>query len=349
MFIGGDGARFYAHPIPHAMRSRLTERYELDTPIVGASLGVLSGPELAAAVSNAGGMGTLGCIGTPTMNAGHLRAAVKVTRSLTSRPFGVNFLTPLATDELIEVCVELQVPVVSFHLAIPSSRWIRTLQDTGVAWWQQVGSIDMAQDALTAGVDALIVQGCEAGGSNVGVSSLFTLLPAVADLSEEPLLLAAGGIADGRGMAAALALGADGVWVGTRLVATDEAFARSDYKRRIVSAVPGETYCRRVRLPHGDVSVRVLPAPPVTGEFAVRPPQDEVILREQLRLPTADADGSLGDLLLLAGESAALVHDIRPAREVIRRMHTEALVVLQQRLQPLAVPRRTARTSPPIR
>jgi NAD(P)H-dependent flavin oxidoreductase YrpB (nitropropane dioxygenase family) len=150
-------------------------------------------------------------------------------------------------------------------------------------------------------------------------------------------------------MAAALALGADGVWVGTRLVATDEAFARSDYKRRILSAVPGDTYCRRVRLPQTDVAVRVLPAPPVTGEHAIKPPADDVILREQLRLPTADADGTLADLLLLAGESAALIHDIRPAREVIRRMHTEALVVLHQRLQPLAVPRlarRTARTSP---
>ncbi len=331
------------------MHTRLTERYELDTPIVGASLGALSGPELAAAVSNAGGMGTLGSISTPTMNAGHLRAAVKVTRSLTSRPFGVNFLTPLATDELIDVCVELEVPVVSFHLALPSAHWTRRLQEAGIAWWQQVGSIGMAQDALTAGVDGLIVQGSEAGGSNGGVSSLFTLLPAVADLSDEPLLLAAGGIADGRGMVAALALGADGVWVGTRLVATDEAFARSDYKRRILSAAPGDTYCRRVRLPHADVAVRVLPAPPVTGEFAIRPPADDVILREQLRLPTADADGSLSDLLLLAGESAALVHDIRPAREVIRRMHPEALVVLHQRLQPLAVPRfprRSARTSP---
>jgi len=331
------------------MRTRLTARYELETPIVGASLGVLSGPELAAAVSNAGGMGTLGSISTPTMNAGHLRASVKVTRSLTSRPFGVNFLTPLATDELIEVCAELQVPVVSFHLAIPSTQWIRKLQDAGIAWWQQVGSIDMAQDALSAGVDGLIVQGSEAGGSNVGVSSLFTLLPAVADLSDESILLAAGGIADGRGMAAALALGADGVWIGTRLVATDEAFARSDYKRRILSAAPGDTYCRRVRLPHADVSVRVLTAPPVTGEFAIRPLPDEVILREQLRLPTADADGPLAELLLLAGESAALIHDIRPAREVIRRMHNEALVTLRQRLQPLAgprTPRRTARTSP---
>ena len=330
------------------MQTRLTERYELDTPIVGASLGALSGPELAAAVINAGGMGTLGAIGTPTMNAGHLRAAIRVTRSLTTRPFGVNFLAPLATDDLIGVCAEMQVPVVSFHLAMPSPAWIRMLRDAGAAWWQQVGSIDMAQDAISSNVDALIVQGSEAGGSNVGVSSLLTLLPAIADLSDEPLLLAAGGIADGRGVAAALALGADGVWIGTRLVATDEAYARSDYKRRIVGAVTGETYCRRVRLPHADVSVRVLPAPPVTGEHPVLP-RDEVILREQLRLPTPDAEGSLGELLLLAGESSALVHDIRPAREVIRRLHTEALVVLQQRLQPLAVPRmprRTARTSP---
>jgi NAD(P)H-dependent flavin oxidoreductase YrpB (nitropropane dioxygenase family) len=175
------------------------------------------------------------------------------------------------------------------------------------------------------------------------------LLPAVADLSDEPIVLAAGGIADGRGMVAALALGADGVWIGTRLVATDEAFARSDYKRRILSAAPGDTFCCRVRLPHADVAVRVLPAPPVTGEHAILRLPDEVILREQLRLPTADADGPLAELLLLAGESAALIHDIRPAREVIRRMHNEALATLRQRLQPLAgprTPRRPARTSP---
>ena len=329
------------------MQTRLTDRYELETPIVGASLGALSGPELAAAVSNAGGMGTLGAIGTPTMNAGHLRAAIRVTRSLTSRPFGVNFLAPLATDELIAVCAEMQVKVVSFHLTMPTPSWLRTLREAGADWWQQVGSIDMARDALSSGADALIVQGSEAGGSNVGVSSLLTLLPAIADLSEEPLLLAAGGIADGRGMVAALALGADGVWIGTRLVATDEAYARSDYKRRILGAVPGETFFRRVRLPHADVQVRMLPAPQVTGEYAVRPP-DEVLLREQVRLPTPDAEGSLGELTLLAGESAALVHDIRPAREVVRRLHSEALMILQQRLQPLIVPRtprRTTRTS----
>lgn len=326
------------------MRTRLTERYELETPIVGAPLGALSGPELVAAVSNAGGLGMLGTFGDPHMNVGHLRASIRVTMSLTNRPFGVNLLTPYASSELVTACAELQVAAVSFHLGVPPDAWLQILHEADVPWWQKVGSIESAQRALSAGAHALVVQGSEAGGANVGASPLFSLLPAIADLSDDPLILAAGGIGDGRGIAAALALGADGVCIGTRLVATDEAYARNDYKRRIVSALPGETFLQRVKVENSEVCFRLLTAPPVTGEFTVESSGD-VIGYDQIRVPTPDADGSLSTLSLLAGESAALVHDVSPARDVIRRLHNEAVVVLQQRLIPLVTPRLVRRSS----
>ena len=286
------------------MRTRFTERYSLDIPFVGAPLGELSGPDLTAAVSEAGGMGTLGAVGAGQTSPARLRALIRVTRSLTRRPFGVNFLAPLANDELIDICAEEKVGVVSFHLGPTPPQWVARLREAEVDTWVQVGSPEGARAAVESGAVLVVAQGQEAGGCTAGVAPTLSLLPAIVDAVTPALVLAAGGIADGRGMVAALALGADGVWVGTRLIASDEAYAHPEYKRRIIAARPGDTEVSDG--PHGP------------GGHAVR----------SLRPRLGDGEARL----LMAGESAALVHDVRPAVDIVRHMHASARDVISGRL-----------------
>jgi NAD(P)H-dependent flavin oxidoreductase YrpB (nitropropane dioxygenase family) len=296
------------------MRTRFTERYSLEIPFVGAPLGELSGPDLTAAVSEAGGMGTLGAVGVAQTSPARLRALIRVTRSLTKRPFGVNFVAPLASDELIEICVEERVSVVSFHLGETPSHWVARLRLGGVDTWVQVGSPEAARAAVEAGAVLVVAQGQEAGGCIAGVAPTLSLLPAIVDAVFPALVLAAGGIADGRGMVAAIALGADGVWVGTRLIASDEAYADAAYKRCIIAARPGDTELT----PSPDV-------PGVPSGLGIR----------TLR-PRKSGSWRLG---LLAGESAALVHDVRPAVDIVRHMHASARDLITNRLAGCLAPR----------
>src|SRR5262249_11618145 len=154
---------------------------------------------------------------------------IRATRALTGRPFAVNFIIettafgPLATDTHLRVCIEERVPAVVFHWAPPPVEWVRMLKDAGCDVWLQASSIITAHEETAAGVEINIAQGGEAGGHVRGTTSLFTLLPRMVDAVSPAPVIAAGGIADGRGMAAALCLGAAGVCVGTRLVATVES------------------------------------------------------------------------------------------------------------------------------
>lgn len=220
------------------IHTRLTSEYGLATPFVSAGMGFLALPPLAAAVSNAGGLGMLapGAVPPPV-----LREIIRATRQLTSGPFGVDFIVettgfgPLTVEQHVDVCIEEQVPVVVFFWNLPPVSWIKRLKDAGTKVWLQTGSVEGARESVDAGMDAIVAQGSEAGGHNRASAALFTLLPAIAQAVTVPVL-AAGGIADGRGVAAALALGAEGVWVGTRLIASHEAHAHEEYKRRVVAA-----------------------------------------------------------------------------------------------------------------
>src|SRR5215472_5087904 len=220
------------------LRTRLTEAYRLEVPFIGAGMGFVGTPALVAAVSNAGGMGTLGAALVPPDG---LRELIRLTRSLTARPFGVNLNTPFTEKAQLDVCIEEQVPVVSFFWNDPPEAFIRHLQAAGVKVWMQVGSLQEAREAVRCGVDAVIVQGKEAGGHNRSTGTVLTLVPAVVDAIAPVPVIAAGGIADGRGVVAALALGAEAVWVGTRLVASQEAYAHDEYKRRITQAEASDT------------------------------------------------------------------------------------------------------------
>src|SRR5260370_32145512 len=147
---------------------------------------------------------------------------------MTAGPFGVNLITQFTEDAQLDVCIEERVSVVSFFWNDPPEFFIGRLQAAGVKVWMQVGSLQDAQEAVRCGVDAVVVQGTEAGGHNRSTGTVLSLVPAVVDAIAPVPVIAAGGIADGRGVVAALALGAEAVWVGTRLVASQEAYAHDE-------------------------------------------------------------------------------------------------------------------------
>jgi nitronate monooxygenase len=330
------------------VRTRLTEAYGLEVPFIGAGMGFVTTPELVAAVSNAGGMGTLGASLVPP---NRLRELLRMTRSMTTRPFGVNLITQFTQEAQLDVCIEERVPVVSFFWNDPPRAFIARLLSGGVKVWMQVGSLEEACEAVRSGVDAVIVQGKEAGGHNHSSASTLTLVPTVVDAIAPVPVIAAGGIADGRGVVAALALGAEAVWVGTRLVASQEAYAHDEYKRRIVEAEASDTVRTTIfgpEWPHQ--SMRVIRNRVVNewitreSEVVYHPEPTEfigqtILAGQQVPLakfsalpPTRDATGDFEEMALIAGESVGLVKEIKPAAEIVRGMMEEARQIIEHRL-----------------
>jgi enoyl-[acyl-carrier protein] reductase II len=338
------------------IRTRLTSEYGLTAPFVSAGMAFLGLPPLAAAVSNAGGLGMLAPGPAPPPV---LREFIRATRQLTSRPFGVDFvvetttLGPLTLEQHVDVCIEEKVPVVVFFWNLPPKRWIQQLKDTGIKVWLQTGSVDSAREAVDAGIDAIVAQGSEAGGHNRGTTALFTLLPVITNAVSVPVL-AAGGIADGRGVAAALALGAEGVWVGTRLIASHEAYAHDEYKRRIVAARESDVARTCIFGPEWpDAPMRVL-RNRVVREWAGRdmktpaqpdPPQfigTTILGGQEYHMPkfsailaTPETAGDFEEMCLAAGESAGLVQEIKPADQIVHEMIADAERVIAHRLASL--------------
>lgn len=328
------------------LQTKLTKDYGLEFPFVSAGMGFLALPELAAAVSNAGGLGLLGVAPAPPPG---MQAMIQATRSLTSRTFGVDLIIadtafgPSTTDEHIEVCISEGINVVVFFWNLPSKGWINKLHAGGSKVWIQIGSLDQAKNAVDLGADAIMVQGSEAGGHNHSTASLFSLVPTIIDAVAPVPVIAAGGIADGRGVAAALALGADGVCVGTRLVASLEAYAHDEYKSRIVKAKLADvTRTQIFGREWPDQPMKVI-RNRVVSEWAGRdtqtpPPSDSPQFIGQTSLggqqyplpkfsavlPTPDTSGDFEEMCLPAGESAGLTSDIKPAAKIITEMMDEA-------------------------
>ena len=341
------------------IRTKLTERYGIELPFVSAGMGFVAMPPLAAAVSNAGGLGQLATGAAPPEI---LRKLISSTRALTGRPFAVNFIIettafgPLATDAHLRVCVEERVPAVVFHWAPPPVEWVRMLKDAGCDVWLQTSSIATAQAATAYGVDIIIAQGAEAGGHNRGTTGLFTLLPRMVDAVSPAPVIAAGGIADGRGMAAALCLGAAGVCVGTRLVATVESNAHDEYKRRITEATEEDiarTCIFGPEWPHAPMRVlrnRVVrewagndaqtppqPDPPQTIGKTMLGGREYLMPKFAAILPTPETTGDFEEMCLAAGESAALVTTIGSASDIVQTIGKEAEQILEQQRTEVAL------------
>ncbi|MBV9509476.1 MAG: nitronate monooxygenase [Caulobacteraceae bacterium] len=216
----------------------IARQFRLKAPIINAGMAFVAGPELAAAVANAGGLGMLGGAMVP---APGLRTMIQATRAMTEKAFGVDLIGDFVDDGHIDVLIEEQVPVVVFFWSAPTAAQVRRLEAGGVSFWMQVGSVDEAKAGGDLGATALIVQGSEAGGHNRSQATLAVLFSAVRGGVPAAPLIAAGGIADGAGMAAALLRGADAVWCGTRFLASREADAHDGYKARVLAAGVGDT------------------------------------------------------------------------------------------------------------
>ncbi|MEA2624284.1 MAG: hypothetical protein QOD06_329 [Candidatus Binatota bacterium] len=307
----------------------------IQLPIFNAGMGGgNAGPELAAAVSNAGGLGVLGMGGLP---APAVREAVRATRALTDRPFGVNLLLPLLQGGELEVCLEEKVPVVVFFWGDPSPHLAKA-KGTGTKIILQVASAEEAKAAAAQGVFAVMAQGFEAGGHVRGKTSMSVLLPAVVEAVRPLPVIAAGGIADGRGVAAALALGAQAVSLGTRFLASIEAGATDEYKQRVVRARAEDTvhtFLFDVGWP--DAAHRVLrnratddweaagrPATgrrpgegTVLGKMRIAGTEAEVV-KYSVFNPMHGFDGDIEQTALYAGESCSLINDVRPAADIVR-------------------------------
>ncbi|GAA3226593.1 enoyl-[acyl-carrier-protein] reductase FabK [Dactylosporangium siamense] len=293
------------------------------------------------AVSNAGALGSLG---VGLMPAPALTQTIAAIQQQTDRPFNVNFITVFTEQAQIDAVCAAGVAVVSFHWGHPKRAWIDQLHAAGVRVFEQLSSVDAAKRAVDDGVDVVVAQGQEAGGHNAATLPVFALVPLVVDAVAPALVLASGGIADGRGVAAALMLGADGAWVGTRFVATGESDAHDGYKSRLVSFDATETVSTSMFGPETpDFNpMRVLRNRAVREWLdAPAPGEDKVIGETVLGGETVTmhrysnlvpmrgvTTGDLEEMPLLAGQGVGLVTSLLPAAEVIATMTSDAVAML---------------------
>jgi enoyl-[acyl-carrier protein] reductase II len=333
-----------------ALRTRFTEAFGLTTPIAQAGMAFVGmTPELPVAVSNAGALGSLG---VGLMPAPALTQTIAAIQGRTDRPFNVNFITVFTEQAQIDAACEAGVAVVSFHWGHPKRAWIDQLHEAGVRVFEQVGSVEDAVRAVEDGIDVVVAQGHEAGGHNFSTLPTFALVPLVVDaVGERALVLAAGGIADGRGLAAALMLGADGAWVGTRFVATTESEAHDGYKARVVAARGTDTTLTGMFGPeHPDFNpTRALrnrvvrefagredevptdtSGEPVLGAFELGGQRTEMHRFSYLVPMRGHTTGDLEEMALLAGQGVGLVSSVVPATTVIAEMTEQAQAMLKR-------------------
>jgi nitronate monooxygenase len=332
----------------HELRTRLCQTLGIEYPIFSVGFGEGAGPELVAAVSNAGAFGVLGGDG---LEPAAVPERIAQVRALTDRPFGFNLI--IVDDEeyrafvqgMIAAAVSQRVTALVFFWGNPSP-YVELAHSRGVKVLVQVGSVDEAASAAAAGVDAVIAQGIEAGGHVRGTESIWELLPAVVEAVKPVPVLASGGIGDGAGLARALELGAQGVSLGTRFVASNEAFFHPAYKKRIVESTAKDTVYSELYdtwwpgAPHRTIRNKTYEE----WEAAGRPPSgkrpgEDTIIGRRRRGPAREfqewpryAVGSIppnfeGDLErvpMFAGESCTVVNDIKPAAEIVRDLVRDA-------------------------
>ena len=306
--------------------------------VLGGMAGSTSVP-LVAAVSNAGGLGTLGIARTP---AEQIPKDIAAIRETTKGPFGVNFLLFMAREAAIDAALDARPPVFS-------AAWARADQDlralfgrahgAGSQVMYMAGTVPEALRAKGAGADVIVAQGTE-GGGHVGWMASMAVLPMIVDAVGSTPVLAAGGIADGRGLAAALALGAQGALLGTRFLATRESPLHPNFKQAVLDSDGHDTVLTEIP----DIArANVWPGAMARNrrnafierwagrEWELRARQPEAAAALQRAVETGDVDNAS----LLIGQDAGLIHDIPPAGEIVERIVTEAEALLKDRLPKL--------------
>lgn len=307
------------------MQTRVTELLGIRYPILQGGMAWASDPVLAAAVSNAGGLGIVPSVG---LSPAELRDAIQDTRSLTDKIFGVNIALVLpGIDKLVDIVIEERVRCITFGGGNPG-KYISRLKDTGCLVLPVVPSVALARRLERSGADVIIAEGHEAGG-HVGETTTLCLVPQVVDAVSVPVI-AAGGIGDGRGLAAALALGAEGVQLGTSLVVADECRAHERFKEAVIKAHDRAT---AVTAKSVGAPVRAL-ANRLTREY--RRLESQGATREELehlglgKLQKAVMEGDVEDGSVMVGQIAGLIQQRRPAAAIIEEMVTEAEAIFRR-------------------
>lgn len=300
------------------MQTEVTRLLGIEVPVIQGGMAWVAEYHLAAAVSNAGGLGLIGAASAP---AEWVRDQIRKAKELTDRPFGVNIMlmSPYA-EEVAQVVVEEGVKVVTTGAGNPE-KYMEMWKKAGVKVIPVVASAALAKRMERCGADAVVAEGCEAGG-HIGENTTMCLVPQIVDAVKIPVI-AAGGIADGRGMAAAFMLGAKGVQMGTHFIVTDECQVHNAYKERILKAkdidsrVTGRSTGHPVRALRNDMTKKYLELEKQGASF------EEL---EQLTLGglrKAVLDGDVKDGSVMAGQIAGLVKERISCKELIHRLVTE--------------------------
>ena len=312
------------------MQNLVTKLFKIDYPIVQAGMIWASGWRLASAVSNAG---ALGIIGAGSMYPEVLREHVKKCRAATTKPFGVNL--PLLypdIDKHIQIIIEEKVPIVFTSAGNPKT-WTSALKEKGLMVVHVVSSSKFALKAQDAGCDAVVAEGFEAGGHNGREeTTTMVLIPAVCAAVNIPVI-AAGGIATGRQMLAAMVLGADGVQVGSRFVASTEASSHINFKNGVIASQEGDTHLSLkqltpVRLLKNDFFVQVQQA---EANNASAEELNKLLGRGRAKRGMFEGDMNEGELEI--GQVSAIIKDIKPAAEIVEEMYKEYTAALNQPLK----------------
>ena len=306
------------------MKTKITEMLGIEYPIIQGGMAWVAENCLAAAVSEAGGLGIIGAASAP---AEWVREQIRLVKEKTDKPFGINIMlmSPYAED-VARVVAEEKVPVVTTGAGSPE-KYMKMWKEAGIKVIPVVASVALAKRMERCGADALVAEGTEAGG-HIGENTTMVLVPQIADAVSIPVI-AAGGIADGRGMAAAFMLGAQGVQIGTRFVASQEAQVHENYKNYIVKAkdidsrVTGRSTGHPVRALRNQMTKTYLEKEQAGVPF------EELELLTLGSLRKAVVEGDVVNGSVMAGQSAAMIHDILPCKEIIEKLIAQAETVMK--------------------
>ena len=305
------------------MKTRITELLEIEYPLIQGGMAWVAEYHLASAVSEAGGLGIIGAGGAP---AEFVREQIRKTRAVTNKPFGVNIMlmNPEA-DAIAKVAAEEGVKVVTTGAGNPG-KYMKMWKEAGVRVIPVVASVAMARMMERAGADGVVAEGMESGG-HIGSATTMTLVPQVADAVEIPVI-AAGGIADGRGFAAAFMLGAEGVQIGTRFVVAKESIVHDNYKKKIIAArdidseVTGMSHGHPVRQLRNQMTREYLKLEKAGASFE----ELEQLTLGALRKAVVEGDAVNGTLM--AGQIAGLVKEEQSCREMVEEIMEQAEALL---------------------
>jgi enoyl-[acyl-carrier protein] reductase II len=321
------------------LHTRVCDLFGIRYPVIQAGMGYLARVELAAAVSEAGGFGVIGSTGNLTPD--ELREEIRGVQALTGKPFAVNLLFPVFDDSAagramaadldakVEVVLAEGVPVLGAGLGTPAPRYIEACRARGTLVMTTVGAVRHAEKAVAAGADVVVAQGWEAGGHNSTVASMALIPQVVRHVGDRVPVLAAGGLASGAGLIAALALGASGGYFGTVFAASREARAHANFKEAVIAARDTSTVVTR--------GYSGKPARLLRNAFTeywdahaseVLPFPQQMELNQEVTA-AARVDGEIDRGPLPAGQIAGLLTEVEPAAAIVERIMAEARAVLE--------------------